>query len=151
MSLIKPDEFVALYTRYERKLYRYVAALLARPDDAEDVLQNTARVLWQKFGEYRPDEPFLPWACRIAHFEVLNHCQRERTRRKYFRPAVLELLAEARLKHDELFDAQSHWLDECMRKLAETDRRLIERRYASDLTLADLASETGRTPNALYK
>jgi RNA polymerase sigma-70 factor, ECF subfamily len=59
----KPDEFVAIYTRHQRKLYRYVAALLTRSDDAEDVLQETARVLWQKFDEYQPEEPFLPWAC----------------------------------------------------------------------------------------
>jgi RNA polymerase sigma-70 factor, ECF subfamily len=151
MSLSSPDEFVAIYTRYERKLYRYVASLLPRPEDAEDVLQNTARVLWQKFGDFRRDEPFLPWAYRIAHYEVLNHCQRERTRRKYFRPAVIELLIDARLKHDDLLEAQSRWLEECARKLNEDDRRLIEDRYAGERTLSELASETGRTANALYK
>ena len=132
MPASNPDDFVSLYTRYERKLYRYVAALLSRPDDAEDVLQETARVLWQKFGQYRPEEPFLPWACAIARYEVLNHCQRERTRRKHFRPAVIELLADARLKNDDLLEAQSRWLQECVEKLAEIDRRLIEQRYASE-------------------
>lgn len=151
MSLHKPDEFVAIYTRYERKLYHYVAAMLTHPDDAEDVLQETARVLWQKFDQYRPSEPFLPWACRIAQYEVLNHCQRERTRHKHFRPAVIELLAEARLKNDDLFEAQSRWLKDCMQKLADNDRRLIEQRYASRHTLAELATEIGRSPNALYK
>lgn len=151
MSQLGPDDFVVLYTRYERKLYRYVAALLTHPSEADDVLQETARVLWQKFDQYRNDEPFLPWACRIAHYEVLNYCQRERTRRKYFRPAVLELLADARQKHSDLLDAQSQWLDECMSKLAEGDRRLVERRYASEHTLDELATEVGRTPNALYK
>jgi RNA polymerase sigma-70 factor, ECF subfamily len=146
-----PEEFVTLYSRHERKLYRYVAALLARPNDAEDVLQETARILWQKFGEYRPGEPFLPWACKIAYFEVLNYCQRERTRHKYFRPAVIELLADERMKHDELLDAQSRWLDQCVQKLDEIDRHLIERRYAHHGTLAQLAEEVGRTPNALYK
>jgi RNA polymerase sigma-70 factor, ECF subfamily len=151
MPLARPDEFVAIYTRYERKLYRYVAALLAHPNDAEDVLQETARVLWQKFGQYRPEEPFLPWACRIAHYEVLNHCQRERTRHKHFRPAIIDLLAEVRLEYDDLFEAQSRLLSECLQKLAEIDRQLIERRYASKHTLAEMATETGRTPNALYK
>jgi RNA polymerase sigma-70 factor, ECF subfamily len=151
MHRSRPDEFVAIYTQYEQKLYRYVAALLTHPTDAEDVLQETARVLWQKFDQYRPEEPFLPWACRIAHFEVLNHCQRERTRQKHFRPAVIELLAEARLEHDDLFEAQSRWLQQCIEKLTEHDRHMIEQRYASKHTLAEMAAETGRTPNALYK
>jgi hypothetical protein len=38
-----------------------------------------------------------------------------------------------------------------MGKLADGDRQLIEHRYASDQTLAELAAESGRTPNALYK
>ncbi len=151
MSASNPSDFVSLYTRYERKLYRYVATLLSRPDDAEDVLQETARVLWQKFDQYRPSEPFLPWACAIARYEVLNYCQRERTRRKHFRPAVIDLLADARLKHDDLLEAQSRWLQECVQKLAEIDRQLIEQRYASEETLAALAAQLGRTPNSLYK
>ena len=64
---------------------------------------------------------------------------------------MLELLADTRLKHDDLFEAQSRWLAECMRKLEESERRLVEQRYASERTLAELAAETGRTPNALYK
>ena len=52
----------------------------------------------------------------IAHYEVLNHCQREQTRRKHFRPAVIELLADARLKHDDLLEAQSRWLEQCIEK-----------------------------------
>ena len=151
MSPSNPDEFVSLYTRHERKIFRYVASLLVCPNDAEDVLQETARVLWQKFDQYRREEPFLPWACRVARYEVLNYCQRERTRRKHFRPAVIELLADARIEHDALLEVQSRWLKECMEKLAEIDRRLIERRYASEHSLAELAAETGRTSNALYK
>jgi RNA polymerase sigma-70 factor (ECF subfamily) len=151
MPETQPDEFVTLYTRYEQRLYRYVAAMLTRPAEADDVLQETARVLWQKFDQYRREEPFLPWAYRIAHYEVLNYCQRERTRHKYFRPAVLELLADARMEHDELLDAQSRWLGECMSKLTEHERHLVENRYAGDRTLSELATATGRTPNALYK
>ncbi|MGA7700723.1 MAG: hypothetical protein WCB27_14025 [Thermoguttaceae bacterium] len=57
---------------------------------------------------------------------VLNHCERERTRQKHFRPAVIEMLAEARLKHDDLLDAQSRWLRECLTMcLKERDNRNV--------------------------
>jgi RNA polymerase sigma-70 factor, ECF subfamily len=151
MTPISASDFVVLYTQHERRLYRFVASLLSRPTDAEDVLQDTAKVLWQKIAEYDPERPFFPWACRIAHFEVSNYYQRERTRRKHFSEAAVELLAEARQKNEGLLDAQSRWLSECMMRLAEMDRCLIEQRYSSDHTLAELAEKTGRTPNALYK
>ena len=103
-----------------------------------------------EFGEYRREDPFLPWACRIAYNKVLNHCQRERTRRKHFRPATIELLADVRLQRDDLLEARSRWLEKCIEKLGEAERRLIQQRYASEHTLAELADETGRTPSALY-
>jgi RNA polymerase sigma-70 factor (ECF subfamily) len=116
----------------------------------EDVLQETAKVLWQTFAEYRREEPFLPWACRIAYHRVLSHGRRERTQRKHFRPAIIEQIADARLEHDELLEARSRWLEKCIEKLGETERRLIQQRYASEDTLAELAEQTGRTPNAVY-
>jgi RNA polymerase sigma-70 factor (ECF subfamily) len=147
----KVDAFVRLYTQSERKLYRYIATLLPRCHDAEDVLQETARVLWKKFDEYRPGEPFLPWACRIAYFEVLNFRQRERTRRKFFSEAVLEALADVRLRHDDLLEAQAAALQRCLEKLPERDRRLLEQRYASEEPLADHCRDEGCSANALYK
>ncbi len=144
------DDFVALYFQHERKLYRYVASLLSYPSDVEDVLQETAKCLWQTFAQYRREEPFLPWACRIAYHRVLAHCQREGTRRRHFRAVVLEQLADTRREHDELLEARVRWLEKCVEKLGETERRLIQQRYGSEHTLAELAEQTGRTPNAVY-
>lgn len=148
---LKVETFVRLYTQSERKLYRYVATLLPRSHDAEDVLQETARVLWKKFDEYRPEEPFLPWASRVAYFEVLNFRQRERTRRKFFSEAVLEALAEVRLRHDDLLEAQTGALRQCLEKLPERDRRLLEQRYGSEDRLAGASRDEGCSANALYK
>ena len=150
MSSPAPDEFVSLYFRYEHKLYRYVASLLSRPSDVEDVLQETAQVLWQKFGEYRREEPFLPWRWDRAS-QGSQFLPAGADPAPPFQPAVIELLADARLKHDDLLEARSRWLEKCVERLEEVDRRLIQQRYASERTLAELAEETGRTPNALYK
>ncbi len=49
-----------------------------------------------------------------------------------------------------MFEARSRWLEKCIEKLGETERRLIQQRYASEHTLAELAEQTGRTPNAVY-
>ena len=145
------DEFVRLFSLHTRSIFAYIYVLVPNHADADDIFQETSRTLWEKFGEYRREEPFLPWACRVAYYEVLNYCQRERTRHKHFQPAVIEALADTRLEQDDLLEAQSRWLKECVEKLAEIDRRLIQQRYAGERSLAELAQETGRTPNAMYK
>lgn len=60
------QRFLSLFLRSEREIYRYVAALIPNVKDAEDIVQQTALALWEKFDAYDPARPFTPWACRFA-------------------------------------------------------------------------------------
>src|SRR5947207_5941430 len=60
------QRFLSLFLRSEREIFRYVAALVPNVADAEDIVQQTALALWQKFDAYDPSQPFTPWACRFA-------------------------------------------------------------------------------------
>src|SRR5205807_7021283 len=60
------QRFLSLFLRSEREVYRYVAALVPNVADAEDIVQETALSLWEKFDAYDPSHPFTPWACRFA-------------------------------------------------------------------------------------
>ena len=145
------DEFVVLYTRHEQQLFRFVATLVPLRSDAEDVAQETARVLWQKFGEYDPQRPFLPWACGVARFQVLNYLQRARTHRKHFSAALVEELAQQRVANDERLAAQQAALEACLKQLPADDRQLLQERYRDQATLVARAEQLGRSVNALYK
>ncbi len=70
---------VRLLSRHQEDLFRYIFALLPHEEDARDVLQETSVALCRKFSEYDPGRPFLAWAFRFAHLEVLKH--RERSQR----------------------------------------------------------------------
>ena len=60
------QRFLSLFLRSEREIFRYVAALVPNVADAEDIVQQTALALWEKFDAYDPTQPFTPWACRFA-------------------------------------------------------------------------------------
>ena len=53
-------QFLRLFLSSERELFRYVAALVANVDDAEEIVQQTAVVLWEKFDQYDHRQPFTP-------------------------------------------------------------------------------------------
>ena len=57
-----PSAFVRLLLEHQGALLRYILPLVGNLDDAQDVLQQTALALWQKFGQYDPSLPFLPFA-----------------------------------------------------------------------------------------
>ncbi len=57
------QRFLSLFLRSEREIFRYVAVLVPNVTDAEDIVQQTALALWEKFDAYDPSQPFTPWAC----------------------------------------------------------------------------------------
>src|SRR5258708_14525825 len=75
------QRFLSLFLRSEREIFRYVAALVPNLTEAEDIVQQTALALWEKFDTYDPAQPFTPWACRFAlnkarqWIERLQRCQ----------------------------------------------------------------------------
>lgn len=145
------ERFVRLFIQAEQEVFRYVFALVPNAADAQDIVQNTAVALLQKFAEYDPAQPFTPWACRFAYFEVCKH-RRERGRRALqLNDEVVALLATDRLSSRDLLDARLAYLSDCLAKLAPRDRELLALRYAGENSVRRLAEETGRSVHTLYK
>ena len=144
-------EFIRLLAAHSQSLYRYIFTLLPDPDQAQDVYQDSVMTLWEKFADYRPDEPFLPWAYRFAHFKVLAHRKKNRRQPALLDSDVLEILAEEQVREDERLEAQLRLLPDCLERLTQKERRLVEMRYNGRVTVAQIAAETGRLADTLYR
>ena len=147
---ISSEDFAALYSKYHLDLLRYVLTLLPDRHQAEDVVQETARLLWQKLEQYDPAQPFWPWARKFAYFEVLKVRKRDATRAKYFSDELVEQLAEERAAHEPRLSAQRDALTACLDKLDERSRQLLVQRYTQDSTLQQLAEQQAKSANAVY-
>ena len=144
------EDFAALYSACHMDLLRYVLTLLPDRSQAEDVIQEIARLLWQKREEYDPSKPFFPWARGFARFEVLMVLRRRAVRGKYFSEQLVEQLAEERVAQEEQLSARREALNGCMQKLDEASRELLMLRYGREVSMQQLAKEQGKSPNALY-
>lgn len=51
------QQFLSLFLRSEREVFRYVSVLVPNVADAEDIVQQTALALWEKFDTYDPEPP----------------------------------------------------------------------------------------------
>jgi RNA polymerase sigma factor (sigma-70 family) len=68
----------AIYQRYHQDLYRFCAAMVGNPQDAQDALQNTmVKVLRALPGEERRIQ-LKPWLYRIARNEAVEVLRRRR-------------------------------------------------------------------------
>lgn len=142
--------FVRLLAQHENDLYRYVASLAFNASAVDDIMQEVAVALWNKFDQYDPGRPFIPWACRFAYFQVLKHRSKIGRSRLVFGEKLVELLATDYDDDQELIRARREALDACLRKLPGTDRELVELRYGSDETIQNLAKLRQVSVHKLY-
>jgi len=151
MSDPRTRQFVTLLARHEARLHGYILTLLPHWADAEEVLQEVNLIMWEKFDQYEPGTNFFAWGCQIARYEVMRARRRRDRDHVRFSDATLDTLAdETESMQDELVD-RSQALLECMTKLPDRDRNLIELRYAEGATTLSVAEATGRSTDAVYK
>lgn len=71
------EQFMALYSSHQRRLYLYTTTLLPAASDADDIFQEANLVLWQKFDQYEDGTNFFAWACKIIRYKVLQHREKK--------------------------------------------------------------------------
>lgn len=145
------EEFLALYTESQPRMYAYLRTQLLHRHDVEDVLQEAAIVLWRNFGEYERDKDFTRWACGIIRNLVLAHNRRRRQFFTVFREEVADAVGEEMLRLSESSAERLTVLRDCMEKLTPSAQDLLRRRYRSGKSVKLLAGEMGRTESALFK
>ena len=120
------QRFLSLFLRSEREVFRYVAALVPNLTDAEDIVQQTAIALWEKFDTYDPTRPFTPWACRFALNKARQWIERRQRWQALLEGGLAEELAQRREKLRPELECRLKHLEGCLGKLPEDQRSLVE-------------------------
>lgn len=145
------QRFLTLFLRSEREIFRYVAALVPNVADAEDIVQQAALALWEKFDAYDPNQPFTPWACRFALNKARQWIERHQRWKALLDGGLAEELAH---RHEQLrpeLEVRLGRLEDCLRRLPEAQRALVEGYYYRREGMARLAEQSGRSAAATYK
>ncbi len=145
------QQFLSLFLRSEREIFRYVSALVPNITDAEDIVQQTAIALWEKFDAYDPARPFTPWACRFA----LNKARQWIEQRQRWQALLEGGLAEEMMQRREALrpelEVRLRHLEGCLGKLPADQRSLVEGYYYHRTDIKLLSESSGRTVATAYK
>jgi RNA polymerase sigma-70 factor (ECF subfamily) len=145
------QRFLSLFLRSEREIFRYVAALVPNVADAEDIVQQTALALWEKFDSYDPNQPFTPWACRFALNKTKQWIERRQRWQALLDGGLVEELAQRREQLRPEIEMQLKHLEGCFNKLPAEQRSIVEGYYYRRDGIEKLAEQSGRTVAATYK
>jgi RNA polymerase sigma-70 factor (ECF subfamily) len=135
-------------TKCQRKLHAFIVSLVWNPADADDVLQETNLVLWQKAAEFDVARPFLPWAMRFAQFQALAWLKARQRQRVIFDSDLVRMLA-SEAAAEPLFDPRRIAVASCLQKLKRPQRDLVLKRYEPNGSVNAMAGVMGITPKAV--
>lgn len=146
-----PADFVTQITKCQRHLHAFILSMVWNPAEADDVLQETNLVLWEKVAEFDASRPFLPWAMRFAQFQAMAWLKRHhrQTQRFIFDDDLAKLLADEAAMDEPAFDARRVALASCFQKLRPEQRELIARRYEPEGSVNAMAEAAGTTAKAI--
>lgn len=144
-------DFLAHYTKCQRQIYTYIRSHIPSLADCDDVVQNVGAVLWEKYGEYRPDESFSRWAFGIARLEILKHFQKQGRRPAGLRAELVDLLAEETAEASEMADLLAEGLRVCVEKLSPWNQVVLKQRFEAGKSVREIAHGFGRAETTIYK
>jgi RNA polymerase sigma-70 factor, ECF subfamily len=140
LAMFTETEFVALISRHQAGVWRYLRLLGCESALADDLTQETfLAVLEEPFDDYAPAAS-AAYLRTIARRKFAQHCERNRV--KYGDLDAAESVW-AEIARDDSGQAQLEALDHCLEKLAPRTRKALELRYASQASREDIAREIG--------
>lgn len=146
------EAFLRTLAEHERWLAAYVYSLVARPADADDILQECKIVLWREFARFETGTNFRAWARTIALHQILNYRRSEQRRPEsaHEREFIEAVAAEIERRSDQ-FDRKAESLRDCLRKLPEAHRAIVLSRYYEERGVEEIAARSERTVEAVYR
>ena len=145
------QRFLRLFTTHEPAIRGFIRRLLPSRADADDVLQETAIVLWGKFGEFREHADFRAWAFGIARFKVLAWLRDKRRDRLVLSEEAVGLLADETTRDEPRLARQRAALERCAEKLVPHERSLLFAAYQPDSRIQAVAAASGRSVAGFYQ
>jgi RNA polymerase sigma-70 factor (ECF subfamily) len=155
------EEFLRLFLTHQGDLRAFVGSVLRQAASRDDVVQETALVLWREFDRYDPTRSFGAWARGIATNLLRRRLEKEGRQGTVLPPEVLPAIAAA---YDRTADEWSGGeagrdgdqsrrdaLELCLGELPDKSRLLLTLRYDEGLSSAQAAERVGSTVDAVHK
>jgi len=146
---IDREDFIRQLSASHNSLLGFILSLLPDVHAASDVLQETHVEMWRKAEDFEPGTNFLAWACRIAHFKVLEARAKQRRSRLVFDDELLGTLAIESERHEQAASDAGGALEDCLARLSTKQRELVQSRYAAGGSVKKLAEKLGRSTQGL--
>ena len=142
--------YAELVRRHQGTVRACLAVRMEQPHEAEDLAQEAFVTAFRKMDAFDPERPFGPWVRSIAFNLLRNHWRKFRVE-GIGGDEELAALVDQRISVRPASSEGSELaaLRDCLEELDGPTRTLVERRYADDASVREIAAEQGRKYSAV--
>jgi RNA polymerase sigma-70 factor (ECF subfamily) len=143
-------DFVSLISTTQRRILAYIITLVPNRNDAEEIMQETTILMWEKRSEFIPGTDFVAWGARIAYYKILNYRKRAMKNHLVIDEMQFTSIEEQAIEKCRQSEEVLYKLDECINKITESDRRLVWMRYSQNISVKEIAFRINKSVRSVY-
>jgi RNA polymerase sigma-70 factor, ECF subfamily len=137
------------WTRAEPSIERFVHSFIRDSAEAEDVLQEVALVIVDRYSSYDSTQPFIGWTLGIARRVVWTHLRNKYRDRDLMLNDAIDHVSSAFERLDPHVQDMKDALTHCVGKVGGEGRRALLLRYEEGLELKEIAYRLEKSASAI--
>lgn len=142
-------ELARLWIQSQSAISAYLSANVIDVHHAEDLVQEVAQVVAEKFDEYDCDRSFTSWALGIARNRLLKYYRTRSRDRLVLSEAALTQLGTALERVEHEAEDRRHALRTCLERVEGRRRRVLEMRYGENVRVSEIAQQLGMSSDGV--
>lgn len=146
------EDFFDLLMQNQMRIYAFILSMVRNYTDADDILQNTVKTMWEKYEDSRPITNFVAWGIQIANFKILDYRKKKFKSHLHYDNQLFEKIASLAMEDQQRSpDERLEKLEKCLKQLKSRSKKLVELRYYQDLKPKQISSLVGLSVTNIYK
>lgn len=151
MEQDKENLFFRLFMQHQRSIFCYILMNVRNADDARDLMQETAVIMWQKYTIQDQEERFLWWGIAIARNLVKQYFRKLKRDHLIFSEQLLAEIEDRSLSHLDSHQDYLSALRTCLSRLSSQQRLLLTMKYERGMKVKEISERVKRSAEAVYK
>ena len=143
-------ELARLWVQSQSVISAYITANVFDMHHAEDLVQEVAQIVAEKFATFDRNRSFLSWALGIARNRVLKYYRSRSRERLILSEHALSRLENAmeRVAHEA--EDRRAALRTCLEHIQGRRREVLELRYSENTSIIEIATRFGMSSDSVF-
>jgi RNA polymerase sigma-70 factor (ECF subfamily) len=142
-------ELARLWIQSQPAISAYLTANVLDVHHAEDLVQEVAQVVAEKFDEYDRERSFTSWTLGIARNRLLKYYRSRSRDRLVLSEAALAQLGSALERVEHEAEDRRNALRMCLERVEGRRRRVLEMRYGENVKVNEIAQQLGMSSDGV--